>query len=212
VTHHPRDWSYAEHDDDADIAFDRFDKEVGELAFRVLDYLSVDLAGLETDEHGWTKVDYDAFSDLQQADHLAQLMVPPTTATLDSRQAFNERMAAFNQALPFSDAERQWLFDDPDRKQYKTLAFGTTDPKYIEAVRQSEAQLMSAGLYRVVRGRDLMQRWWSWRRETGEYADGRGGLSQARESLHGLVLLLTPELGVPESYSALQDGGEAATS
>lgn len=209
---HPMDWSYAEHDDDADIAFDHFDRDVGELAFHTLDYLCIDLVGLEADAYGWTKVDHGAFSDLQQADHLAQLLVPPTTATLDSRQTFNERMAALRQALPFSEAERQWLFDDPDNKGRKTLAFGTIDPKYVEAVRQSETQLMSAGIWRVVRGRDLMERWLCWRREAGDYADGRGGLSQARNSLHGLVQLLTPELGVPESYSALQGDGKAETS
>lgn len=205
---HPKDWSYAEHDDDADIAFDRYDKIVGELAFRSLDDLSVDLAGLEADEHGWTRIDYSALRNIHEADWLGRLLVPPATATLDSRLAYNGGIASLRQSLPFSEAERHWLFDDPDKIRRKSGGLWGISPTYIEAVRQSETSLMSSGLRRVVHGRDLVQRWWSWRRAAGEYADG-GGLSQARESLHGLVLLLTPELGVPESYAALQSGNEA---
>lgn len=199
----PKDWSYAEHDEDADIEFDRFDKTVGDIAVRSLDCLSRDVTGLEADEHGWTQLDHEAFSSLREGDWLARLLVPPATATVGSRVAFNAGMASLRQALPFSEAERQWLFDDPDAKRRKEFGLAM-DQNYVEAVRQSEAQLMSGGLRRVVHGRDLMQRWWSWRRETGEYADDRGGLNQARESLKDLIMLLTPELGLPESYTTLR--------
>jgi hypothetical protein len=199
---HPKDWSYIEYDPDPDIPFHQYDKDVGELAVRSLDYLSRDITGLDADEHGWTEIDYDALRNIHEADWLERLLVPPATTPLENRITFNEQMASLRQALPFSDAERQWLFDDPDRNRSKTGAHWGIDPKYIEAVRQSETQLVSAGLSRVVHGRDLIQRWWSWRRATGEYADG-AGLNQARQSLKGIIELLVPELGLPESYAVL---------
>jgi hypothetical protein len=204
---HPHDWSYdvyAADDIDPDIPpFHEYDKIVGELAVHSLDYLSRDITGLEADGHGWTEIDYGALRNIYEADWLERLLVPPATTPLENRITFNERMASLRQALPFSETERQWLFDDPDSKRRKTDAFYGINPQYVEAVRRSEVQFVSAGLYRVVHGRDLMQRWWSWRRETGEYADG-AGLNQARESLKGLIELIAPELGLPESYTALR--------
>jgi hypothetical protein len=66
---------------------------------------------------------------------------------------------------------------------------------------------MSAGIRRVIHGRDLLQRWWSWRRETGEYA-GQGSLDQARDALEGVIELIAPELGLPETYVALRATGD----
>jgi hypothetical protein len=197
------DWSHAE-DGDEDMGYDRFDKDVGALAVRSLDSLCREITDLDGDLLGLTPFDYGALGSLSEIDWLARLLVPPATTPLDNRVAFNEHMASLRQALPFTDAEREWLLDDPDHKHRQTESFmHPNDSQYIRVVRNSEAQLMSNGLYRMVRGRDLIQRWSSWRREKGEYADG-AGLNQARESLRGIIELLVPDMGLPDSYLHLQ--------
>jgi hypothetical protein len=105
-------------------------------------------------------------------------------------------------SLPFDEAERNWLlsgvYEFVDNWQ---ISLDTKRPA--QQVGRQTDKLLSAGQYQEVRGRDLLDRWWSWRRETGEYADG-AGLNQARESLKGLIELISPELDLPESYTALQ--------
>jgi hypothetical protein len=98
-------------------------------------------------------------------------------------------------ALPFDETERAWLYDAYE------AAWG---PKCIQRIRAQEARVMSAGLRRVVVGRDLMRRWWAWRRETDEYA-GQGGLDAAREGLRAIVEAVAPDLDLPTPYLALRE-------
>ena len=193
---HNRDWSYDEFGDDADIEYQTFDKEVGRLAYACLDQLSVPLATLDSDTHGWTHADRAAWGMVYEVDWLGRLMVPPTGTPLENRIQFDKLMASLRTALPFTEAEREWLLEDA--ASYHSLREGDFD-----VVRGSEARLVSVGLSRVVHARDILQRWWSWRREVGDYAD-QGGLDQARHALAGLVQLLTPDLGLPESYEGLR--------
>ena len=105
----------------------------------------------------------------------------------------NEMLTRFNVALPFDEAERDWLFTAYDE------AWG---PGCIRTIRRQEATIVSSGLRQVIQGRDLMRRWWSWRRETDEYA-GQGSLDLAREALRELVETYSPDQGLPETYLAL---------
>jgi hypothetical protein len=100
----------------------------------------------------------------------------------------------YHTALPFDEAEREWLWQAYD------AAWG---PNSISIIRRREARVMSAGLRRVILGRDLMRRWWAWRRETDEYA-GQGSLDAARESLRELIETVSPSLDLPEPYLTLR--------
>lgn len=110
----------------------------------------------------------------------------------------NEMLVRFHTALPFAEAEREWLFEAYDE------AWG---PRSIDTIRRREATLVSGGLQRVVQGRDLMRRWWSWRRETDEFS-GQGSLSLAREALSDLIKRYSPDQELPESFLALQPPSE----
>lgn len=208
------DWSSALYLD-ADFYHQRpqvFDMPwVGRMAHETLNALCADVTAMPTDEHGWTRADYKGLHVVTQVDYLGRILMPPATTSPDTLAKLAGSMVTLRTALPFSEAERNWLYDDPDGKA--DTAGSEEDIEYDDVVRQSSVRLVSAGLHRVVHGRDLMQRWWSWRRATGEYADG-AGLNQARESLKGLIELLAPELGLPESYTALSQPSnpEAQTS
>jgi hypothetical protein len=202
MTKHESDWSFDETGDDVDIEYDRYDKIVGGIARRSLDALSRDLTSLESDEWGWTSADYRGLHGVYEVDWLGRLLVPPSTTPLVNRIRFNDHMASLRAAIPVSEAERKWLFDGSDDRQLGQYR-GLSDPHSLEIARDSEASLVSAGVIRVVHGRDLLQRWWSWRRETGEYAD-QGSLDQARSALKGVIGLLAPELGLPEALVELR--------
>lgn len=194
------DWAHNPDYDPSDTFGEAIHKELGGIAHRLLDSLSHDVTTLEADVYGWTKADGEAIADTQQADSLARLVVPPKTVPDMVRVDFMELMVEFRTALPFTEAERAWLLDG---NGFPTTRFTVWDGPWQEIARQSEAEVMSAGIRRVIHGRDLLQRWWSWRRETGEYEE-QGSLEQAREALGGLIALVSPELGLPESYVALR--------
>jgi hypothetical protein len=106
----------------------------------------------------------------------------------------NDILTRFHVALPFDEAEREWLLTAYDE------AWG---PNSISIIRTREATLVSNGLQRVVQGRDLARRWWSWRREANEFS-GQGSLSLARDALYDLIQRYSPDQKLPESFLALQ--------
>jgi hypothetical protein len=193
------DWTHSPEGHDTDGGWEKVDKESAGQAFVLLDLLSQDLAPLEADVHGWTESDRQALGVAQDFNWVSRLLVPPEAVSAENRMEHMELMATFRAALPFAEAERKWLLDDHHRE---ALGRHIGEQKWFEVIRHSEASLVSDGIIRVVRGRDLLQRWWSWRREAGEYA-GQGSLDQARYALEGVIGLMAPELGLPETYVAL---------
>src|ERR1700722_8648245 len=103
-------------------------------------------------------------------------------------------LSQYRMALPFDEAEREWLWHAYDD------AWG---PDSIDMLRQQEARIISVGLQRVILGRDLVRRWWAWRRETEEYA-GRGSLDIAREALREVIETVSPSLELPAPYLTLR--------
>lgn len=96
-------------------------------------------------------------------------------------------------ALPFNEAERgivcsAYRADSGEAGAYREIP---------SQIRQQEFEIVSAGLGSVVRGRDLMRRWWAWRREADDF-DGQDSLSRAKTALIQLVgLFVSPECMPP---------------
>jgi hypothetical protein len=198
------DWS---HDVDGrdigeDYQYEKIYLEVGESANNALDALSVDLEELPSDEHGWTSADSYALNYLVDIEVLAETMVPPESTPLHNRQRAEHLVRSLRNALPFTGAERWWLLRDGFAKIRQSDS-RPADKEYMDPIRNARPCLVSEGLQRDIRGQVLLGKFWSWRREVGEYSGGEG-LAQARESLAGLVELLTPDLGLPDSYKALR--------
>jgi hypothetical protein len=182
--------------------YDTLHQEVGKVGRAALSALSTDVNSIEADRHGWTIADVDSLRHLATVDELAALMVPPAPTSFEDRTHAIGLLRFMHNALPLGEAERWWLLSDVLRDT-RRLAAKPRDEDYLDPVRLADENIMIDGKYRLVSGRDLLQRFWSWRRETGEYAGG-DGLDQARKSLADLVELLTPELGLPEEYQALR--------
>lgn len=202
-----RDWSFDVEgiDEGENYEYDRIYLEVGAFANKALDALCIELGRLPSDERGWTKADSYALSDLAEVEVLVETMIPPESTPLDNRQLANQHVRSLRNALPFSGAERWWLL----RNRFAEIRqsdFGPADKEYTDPIKTAADELVSEGLHQVVRGQVLLGKFWSWRREVGEYSGGEG-LADARESLAGIVELFRPDLDLPDTYKAAQQSG-----
>jgi hypothetical protein len=116
------------------------------------------------------------------------------TITEDQVEHLTEMLFTYNVTLPYDEAERHWLFDAYD---------GAWGVGSIGIIRRQETRIVSGGLRRVVYGRELMQRWWSWRRDTDQFA-GQGTVDLARDALCTLIEMTNPGVGLPQTYVALR--------
>jgi hypothetical protein len=188
------DWSDGERfDDETGLEYAAFHRTVGELAYKALESLSVDLEAPDTgNRQVWAAADVDALSSLYEIDWLGSLMVPPESTPLDNRTQANDLLRSLRNALPFTDAERWWFLTEALGEAQLSSA-DRYDESYLDPVRQKTTTLITGGVQREVSGEDLLQRFWSWRRQIGDYSAGEG-LHQARDSLSGLIELLTPDV------------------
>lgn len=95
-------------------------------------------------------------------------------------------LSGFRGALPFSEAERVWMLSTVDCLE--------NDPRKAQReFSDKQDELVIRGVRRVVHGRDLAHRWWSWRRRADEFTD-QDSLDVAVEALGNISCLLVPEL------------------
>lgn len=173
------------------------DSQIAHQAGNLLAYLSKEPAHKFMGDGGtWDEEDrfaLDVWTELEQDIYLCD-----TNRDSDDRmepvKQFRELCFSFHTALPYSEAEREWLL------QHTRDVIGRGNE--FELIDELEGQIVSAGLRQTVRGRDLMQRWIAWHRETDEYA-GQHTIGVARSALAGLIGLLEPKQPLPEPYLAL---------
>jgi hypothetical protein len=87
-------------------------------------------------------------------------------------------------SLPFTETERHWMIGAARTSQRDEREF----PAGIIPV---ETSVISAGVRQTLRGRSLVRRWVSWRRETHEFA-GQGSLTRAIFLLDHIAYELVP--------------------
>jgi hypothetical protein len=107
--------------------------------------------------------------------------------------AFRHHLINFHVALPFAEAEREWLVEN--------VAF-YGGPGEIEDQLAYKSQIVSEGVHKVVAAHDMVRRWLAWRQQAGEYS-GQGTLDQARTALAFITRNVVPYEPLPESYMKL---------
>ncbi len=166
-------------------------------AYSLLDFLSRHIAAEECNEKGWHDNDGDAISALGAFDWLLTHIRATEEVSTEEMADFDIKVIAFRAALPFTEAERNWLVKP---------SYGSLDPLYenlVKAVHSWSGEVISAGIRTAIDGHDLLRRWVAWRREIEEYAD-QGTLDVARETLRGIVAILAPRKALPTSYQQLR--------
>ncbi len=131
----------------------------------------------------WNESDDMALEVWIEAEFLVPFLAPKdgVVTTDESYELFSD-IGRLHGAVPFSDAERHWLVD-----KYRDMS----DDKQRSRLREQEIHLMSGGVRQVVQGRDLMRRWWSWRRQVDEF-EGQRSLDAAIEAMQKIVDKVTP--------------------
>ncbi len=156
----------------------------------------------------WREADYDSFSYVLDVESGSRRLRMSPDVPEDQRQAVADKvaapLAAFREALPYSEAERRWLVDTDDELRHRFPQFSDT-PERVAVIRASEDEILSAGLLQVVSGRELIRLWWSWRRQTDEFTD-QGSRDIAYGALRELGGILRPnpstaeQAGIPAGY------------
>ncbi len=145
--------------------------------------------------------DFMATDYLQQLEGYAEGLYEPLVALDGSYERLTDyegQWRRFQAALPLSEPEFQWFMSIPNLYSTDTAA------ELEQKIGYQVGTIVSAGIHKVVSGRELLGRWVSWRRETGDFA-GQGTLDVARDSLAELVEIVVPGTPLPKSYVALHD-------
>ncbi|MDO8213470.1 hypothetical protein [Conexibacter sp. CPCC 206217] len=111
----------------------------------------------------------------------------------------------YHDALPYDDIEWHWLLDTHEQLREADNVVGEAEPDngaWHRLLRQQQrerplriakmrADVQVGGGTQHIEGRDLVRRWWAWRRSSHEFEDGKS-LNAARLALVDLGELLVP--------------------
>ncbi|MFZ1990966.1 MAG: hypothetical protein WAW96_14485 [Alphaproteobacteria bacterium] len=123
-------------------------------------------------------------------------------APAEVRDEVTGYLDAWHAALPFNESEREIV-----RNAYHASLIGSLAYREIPTqLRKADFEVMASGVQTVVRGRDLMRRWWAWRRELDEF-EGQDSVSHAKEAAAQLAGRLILPDRMPEIYYDLRNSG-----
>jgi hypothetical protein len=154
--------------------------------------------GRRRDQEGWQATDTKAFGDWAALELHVEGMVTPPSLDTERRREFQQSWKAFHAALPFDEAEGNWLWKNYVRRSpWKADSYA--EMSALIADDDSEAEIVSSGIRRVVKARELASRWVPWRSGAGEY-EGQDSVALARDALASIVLLMHPTGPLPKAY------------
>lgn len=136
----------------------------------------------------WLSSDYSTFYDWQELERT----VPLAFAELSVEDGYGlaDQLERLHCALPYSEAERRWL-----RVDKAELPAGSGR---WESMRRQEIAVLSNGLVHVMHGREVLRKWWAWRRETDEFV-GQGSIDEACAVLGTLANMFAIKEGRPSA-------------
>lgn len=120
---------------------------------------------------------------------LEDYLVSPRARTLLSwaeAAALDAAVAKYHDALPFSAAERRWFlakYDETDPSHNSQFA------EVVNGIGEAEDTIVTMGTREHVRGADLIERWWAWRRGVGQF-EGSGTFDLACNALRDVYLVI----------------------
>ena len=172
--------------------------EAGPNALGLLDNLLAPKAPMPLEIAGtkprWDESDRDGFHHLVQLDEDMACIDPSFDSEGPSTGDLIRPWQQLMTSLPFTEAERHWMIGTAHQYQREQREF----PEDIIPI---ETTVMSAGVRQMVRGRNLVRRWVSWRRETHEYA-GQGSLNRAIFLLDHMAYELVPGMFTTPDFAA----------
>jgi len=102
-------------------------------------------------------------------------------------------------ALPFAEQERIAVYNLRLQSRSNIPPTVADAPTLPELLRTTELELIRSGVRKAVRGRDLLQRWWEWRRSVGEF-EGQDSYEEATKALGRMTARLLERSVLPHAY------------
>lgn len=189
IPHHPESW-YQE------SPYGPVAAELGLAAVRAVNVLA-DVPEWRGGTHRrWLSSDYVAFQETVHFAYQAQrsyamLCIPNAGEVYDRREEMplDFHLDHVYQALPFSEGERHWLV-----QLFEAGVQGDENGAKVIVKEANWAEcVMEAGQMRPLDGRDLLDRWWAWRRGVFEFEDGTA-LNIACKGLSGIADITLPRM------------------
>jgi hypothetical protein len=123
---------------------------------------------------------------------------PREAVDVDAAEKIDAVVGHYRAALPFDEPEGRWLLQTYDE------VWGTDSIARIRS--HPPVEIVAGGLRRVIAGRDLLRRWWAWRRQTDEFR-GQGTLGVACDALRDLIKTVSPDVELTPAHYVLKDPG-----
>jgi len=104
-------------------------------------------------------------------------------------QRLDEYIDYFHRSLPFTAQERRWLISRVfGSSPYQSL----NEEEAVRVVGLSETSLGDGESLATLKGGEVLDRWWAWRRGAFEFAED-GGVVGASRALSGIVSVAVPD-------------------
>lgn len=124
----------------------------------------------------WLNVDSHSYVAVFEFEDAIDRLGLPGDLSSDEREAVNGDLAEWHLALPFNESERRLILEED------AIA---NDPLILRRMIGRKA-IFDRGEVREVTGRELIQRWWKWRRGVEQF-EGGNGVERGRRALYRLA-------------------------
>jgi hypothetical protein len=171
---------------------------VGTAALDALEWLSVDPHWHGGKQRHWKESDHESFWSTLECAHgireagasrLIEGVIQGPNGSQNQHHRLVMKLARFHHSLPFDEAQRDWLL----RGVYNDTWLTSPNRPTIQQISCQAYRISSAGQHQEVRGKDLLDRWWAWRRRAFEF-EGERTIWYAQSSLQGIGEMLVPRL------------------
>jgi hypothetical protein len=181
-------------------------QELGLAAVRAVDALSDEPKWRGGTQRRWLASDYLSFERTlefvrlasEAQGHLDVFTTDDSPEDMDGG-TIATNLDMFHTCLPFSEGERHWLI----HTMFIDSELATQRITHVGRVRQQTEGTWDAGHFRSVRGSDLLNTWWAWRRDVFEFENG-GMIDYATGALRGIAYILVPNMPQVASYEPMR--------
>jgi hypothetical protein len=149
----------------------------------------------------WVGSDYEALHAVCSLEGNLRYFGLPNGSSDDVVDGLHGFLDRWYGALPLDEPERTAVYHLHLRSS-DNLIMDANAPALAELLRTTELEFMSSGVRRAVRGRDLLQRWWEWRRGVGEF-EGQGSYKEATKALGLMTARLLTRSDIDAYYDLM---------
>ncbi|MBS1860417.1 MAG: hypothetical protein JSS68_01755 [Actinobacteria bacterium] len=170
-----------------------------EWGIYTLERLEIMAAQPPADERGWSASDATTLHVALSLEGDLRFFGLPNSGSDEVVDGLYDFVDRWHGALPFDEQERVAVYKLHLKSRDNAPPPKTDVPTLPELLQTTELELMTNGVRRAVRGRDLLQRWSEWRHGVGEF-EGQDGYQEAMKALALMTARLVPPSVLPAAY------------